>query len=360
MAGGLQVPTITTFTQDTPPQLHPLNPSMTSHSRMQMSESEPGTPLHSISTHDSLIKMMDEDSIYYTDEAPLTVMRQVKFIDCGGQPEFYEILPRFMRPMNLYICVVKLSEELSAKPFVEYFNQEGKHVGTPYLSSRSNQHLLKYLVRSLRSHKSSTNNDRWHSRIMVIGTHRDKEEECTGETREMKNKKLAEILLPEFSDEVVYFDLLKQAFIFPVNAKYPEATDRGIANQIKELILSECRPKPILVPFQYYCLEILLEEVSQTLKRGLLSKAECLEAARDLHFNDHTLDGALQFLHDISEVFYFPETLPNIVFSNPQVIVDKMTELAEAIYSVRGKKRVCTGSWQRFTDHGRFSLDFLS
>ncbi len=357
---GSQVPTISvgtgdtehmSSTHDTPPQLHP---SMASPSGVQMSESESGTPLHSISTHDNLTQMMDD-----VNEAPLPVMRKVKFIDCGGQPEFYEILPRFMRPMNLYICVLKLSEELSAKPLVEYFNQEGKCVGTPYLSSRSNQHLMRYLIRSLRSLKSSTRNESWRSRIMVIGTHRDKEEECTGETREMKNKKLAEILLPEFKDEVVYFDLLKHEFIFPVNAKYPVVADKNVANQIQELILSKCRPKPIPVPFQYYGLEILLEEVSQSQNRGIFSKLECLEAARDLHFDQHTLDGALQFLHNISEVFYFPEILPNLVFTNPQVIVDKLTEFVEAIYSVRETGGVSTGEWQKFKDYGRFSLEFL-
>ncbi len=83
--------------------------------------------------------------------------------------------------------------------------------------------------------------------IPESGTHRDKEEECTGETREMKNQKLAEILLPEFKGEVAYFDLLKHEFIFPVNAKHPKTTDKDIAKQIQEYILSECRPEPIPV-----------------------------------------------------------------------------------------------------------------
>ena len=201
----LQVPTVSadtrvsrrkSSTEDTPSQLHSQSPSMTAPFGVQMSKPESGTPHHIISTHEDLTKMIDESCIYY-DEPSLHIMRKIKFIDCGGQPEFYEILPRFMRPMNLYICVIKLSEELSAKPLMEYFNQKGERVGTPYLSSRSNQHLLKSLMCSLRSHKSSTKNESWRSRIMVIGTHRDKEEECTGETREMKNKKLAEILLPE-------------------------------------------------------------------------------------------------------------------------------------------------------------------
>ncbi len=90
-----------------------------------------------------------------------------------------------------------------------------------------------------------------------------------------------------------------------------------------------------------------MKEFSQKLDRGILSKVECLEAARDLHFDVHTLDEALQFLHDISEVFYFFEILPNIVFTNPQVIVDKMTEFVEAIYSVRERRRVFSEAWQR-------------
>ena len=48
------------------------------------------------------------------------------FIDSGGQPQFLEILPAFIRNVSLLILLVKLSEELSDTSTVEYYSPDGK------------------------------------------------------------------------------------------------------------------------------------------------------------------------------------------------------------------------------------------
>ena len=96
----------------------------------------------------------------------------------------------------------------------------------------------------------------------------------------------------------------------------------------------------------------------------MLSIDECLEAASELHFDKHTLDAALQFLDGISVVFYFPEVLEGVLFSNPQVLLDKATELVEKIHCLRkvttsGCDLAVSGEWQAFKDHACFTLEFL-
>ena len=54
-------------------------------------------------------------------------------------------------------------------------------------------------------------------------------------------------------------------------------------------------PDPIDVPLQYFSLEIILEEVSLSLDRGVLSKEECLRAADKLFFNEHTVPETMTF-----------------------------------------------------------------
>ena len=352
-------------TRDVHPRVHPATPSSpTSASKPKKgSHSKEKISLPSLGTHDELTKLLDEISKSDDLEA-LPVFRKVKLIDSGGQPQFHEVLPVFLRRMSLYIFVFKLSEELATKPMVEYFGEDGKRVGTPYQSAQSNEQLLKHCLRTLHTHRSSPDTKGECSKIMIIGTHRDEEHLCTTETREEKNKKLEELLLPMFQEEVVYYNLAENEVIFPVNAKNPEELDKSTARDIQSVVLTKCMPDPIDVPLQYFSLEIILEEVSLSLDRGVLSKEECLRAADKLFFNEHTLDAALQFLDEISSVFYFPEVLDGVVFTNPQVLLDKVTELVEITYCLRKKVggkalRALSGGWKKFKDHGIVSLELL-
>ena len=236
--------------------------------------------LRSISSCDGLVQLVEQCS--RTGE---TINRYYKilFIDSGGQPQFHEMLPVFLRHMTLYVFVFKLSEELAAKPVVEYYNSSGEAVGTPYQSAQTNLQLLQHCLRTLRTHRTTSKSGCKASRIMIVGTHRDKEGECTTETRAEKNEKLASLLLPEFKDEVTYSNLAENQFIFAVNAKDPQLEDKALVKQVQELILTDFTPNPVKVPLRYYCLEIVLEEATQTLGRGVLSIDECLAAAAELH-----------------------------------------------------------------------------
>ena len=60
-----------------------------------------------------------------------------------------------------------------------------------------------------------------------MGTFRDEEHLCKGESRNEKNKQLCEILRP-ISDSVLFCTGLQEV-IFPVNAVSPNDEDREIA-----------------------------------------------------------------------------------------------------------------------------------
>ena len=68
----------------------------------------------------------------------------------------------------------------------------------------------------------------------------------------------------------------------------------------------------------------MLDEITQKLKCGILSRNECLEIAHRLHLDESALDAALIYLDELSLVFYYSDILPVIVLTNPQVVLDKI------------------------------------
>ena len=109
--------------------------------------------------------------------------------------------------------------------------------------------------------------------------------ECS-ETREVKNQKLAEMLLSAFQEEVVYYQLPNRELIFPLNARSPGEEEQTIGERIRRLIMTECLPEPVNIPLGWYGLEISLREMAEALGRDVMSRSECFEAARRLHLSD--------------------------------------------------------------------------
>ena len=350
-------PTVLTTDQVTSTQDRdqPVAPPTTS-TDVHPSQPDNKSRLKSISECDRLVQLLEQ---YSKTGQAITIYRKIIFVDCGGQPQFHEMLPPFLRRMNTFMFVFKLSEELATKPMVEYYNSTGKAVGTPYQSAQTNEQILQHSLRTLSTHRVSSESEGKPPKIVIVGTHRDKEGECTTESRAAKNKKLAALLLPAFKDEVTYSNLAGKEFIFAVNAKDPQPEDKALAKSVQKLILTECSPVPVKVPLSYHCLELILEEATETLGRGVLSIDECLEAAAELYFDKHSLDAALQFLDGISVVFYFPGVIEGVVFTDPQVLLDKATEPVEKIHSLRKATTVAGGEWQQFKEHALFTLKFL-
>ena len=91
----------------------------------------------------------------------------------------------------------------------------------------------------------------------------------------------------------------------------------------------------------------------------------CLEIASKLHIDEVTLQAALMYLDELSLIFYYPEILPELVFTNPQVLLDKVTELVKVHFDLMhgtGPNQSCTVGdyWQVFFDYALITVDFLS
>ena len=139
--------------------------------------------LPAIETYNDLLSRM-EDCL---PSGAVVEIKRVQVSDCGGQPQFHEILPIFLRGTSLYIFVFKLNEELGACPMIRY-HVDGKAICKPYQCSETYEQVLEHCLRVVRSQKATDEKSK-PPRIMIIGTHKDEEHKCTTETRKDKNER---------------------------------------------------------------------------------------------------------------------------------------------------------------------------
>ena len=363
-------------------------------------ESQVNDILESISTNEELVKLMDHIS---TTVSPLTFFRLIQIVDCGGQSQFHEIIPIFLRNLSHYIFVCRLCDDLDKRPISEFFASD-KRFGSPFVCAQSLAQLLQHCVRSIHSHqpsidanrpsidskqpsidsqqpsinsqrpsidsqqpsinlqRPSTGIDPDLSKVMVVGTHLD-HIKISSESLEVKNKKILKILAPLEKEQVIYHNLSKNMVVFPINAKNPGKSEEAIVKQIREVLFSDESMKPAEIPSSWFAFEILLEEMARAHQRGVLSKDECITAAIEkLHFEEAAVETALQYLRKLSVLFYFPEILPEVVFADPQVIIDKVSELVfkSAETDELSKSHALSGEWKIFHEWGLVTVKFLS
>ena len=195
-----------------------------------------------------------------------------------------------------------------------------------------------------------------------MGTHLDRIKESS-ETLDEKNKKILKILSPLAKEQVIYHNLAENMVVFPINAKDPGKSEEAIVKQIREVLFSDKSVKPAEIPSSWFAFEILLEEMVQAHQRGVFAKDECITAAVEkLHFEEAAVEAALHYLEQLSVLFYFPEILPKVVFADPQVIIDKVSELVikSAETDELSKTRALSGEWKEFHEWGLVTVKFLS
>ena len=270
----------------------------------------------------------------------------IHLIDSGGQPEFYDLLPIFIRHASSIVFVQRLCDSLKDHPVVEFYDEEGNRVGEPYHYPLTCEEILKCMVRTLHSHPTEGK----HSNIMVAGTFRDKEKKCR-ETRAKKNKIIFNLLHPHFPNDLVLYGAPRE-LIFPLNTKEPDKDDQRVAQLLRQAI-ERSAPDPVKIPISWYLLELALRRLAAMLRRRVLSRSECLLIAQQLGFAENECDAALTHFDELNLCLYYPDVLPNVVFSDPQVPLDKASELVQRTYQLREPEQARQPQkslWLKFRD----------
>ena len=275
----------------------------------------------------------------------------INFIDSGGQPQFHELLPAFIRNTTVTMFVLKLSERLDQQPMIEYY-EEGKRCGNALPCRLRNDQILQRCIQMIHSQPSS---EGYLSQMLFVATHRDLEAECS-ESRADKNRKLLEMFRPHFHDQLVYYHPFDE-LIFPINAKAPTEEDRKVASMICEQI-SRFASKPYKIPVGWFLLE---QDIRMLAEKGVISLQRCHDIANKLKINADDLVPALNYLDELNILLYYPSLLPGVIFAEPQALLNKLTELVAYSYKLRYGQinEPLTGEWKRFQDEGIVTFQML-
>ena len=285
---------------------------------------------------------------------------RITLIDTGGQPQFHEVLPMFMRDTSASMFTVKLDDSLDDHPLIEFYDDCGKLVGS-YRSPFTNQQILMRCMRVIQSQASQSEEGLCPTPIFV-GTHKDLEHQCP-EPREEKNRKIHKMLPPAVQDNAIYCGEGLKEVIFAVNAKTPGPQEKEVAAELRRVIVEKSHVKPKKIPLRWHALELALQRLMLELRRGVLSKADGLAVARRFHFTDESFEEALKYLDSLNILFYYKDVLPNVIFCDPQVLLDKVTELVEHSYRLQTaacQRKAAEGKLRKFRDQGIVTLELLS
>ena len=256
-------------------------------------------------------KLMDVDFLY--------------LLDSGGQPAFREMLPHFVQKAAAIVLMMKLNESLDFKPMIRYREKEEKE-DRGYESELTNEQILHQYIQAVQSH---------NSRVFIVGTHmdREKENEHQGETREMKNEKLLKSLQPILCDQM---ELYGNQLIFPVDCTSRGPHSERIAHKFRTRVIENCMVQRVQIPLSFFMLDQLLKLLSKYMEFKVLSTDECYQAAREkLHINRSVYEVALKYLSKLNIIFYRPDILSKVVFPDPKVVVNMLTELVRCSHALR-------------------------
>ena len=320
--------------------------------------------------------LSDSEIINRTLEDPTTVT--LYFRDCGGQPEFHEILPALVSQSTLFLLVFNLCDDFNKQYNVQYITTRSS--SRPYNSSYTvKQSLLQCLasISSIGNYSKPKHNyfgckivelvlkyvkkwiqkcQSWNvniSKVIIIGTHKDK----------LNITPIKEITT-QLEKELMDTDWYSHDMIVPTSdgdlALEINTFDCNDIIKVKDMIneVVSTGRYSLDVPISW----LSLENYIQSKKKKILSFKMCQSLGKECGiYNASEFRAALWFLHHkLGTIRYFEDVpeLSDIIITDPQVLFDTITELI--VHTFNFENLHSKYQYDRFCNSGRFTEKHLS
>ena len=264
----------------------------------------------------------------------------VHVLDSGGQPQFADVSRAFLRGNAVNVILVKLTEKLSDKPSFVY-SLDGIAVNAPSELQMTNLQLIEHFVHSVAASKNTCTVSIDGKEIstkpffIVIGTYYDKatkgflnKTEITSESIADKNRQILSSL-EEFRDQFIFYDKSSNNLIFPVD-NLCRINWKKISAQIRERIMSqEGIGFKVPIPIRWYLFELQMRDKGSS-DHGIVSIDSCYDTRLGMSKKD--VKTSLVHFDSLTLRLYYEKVLPNVIFTNPQYLLDILSGLVRTSF----------------------------
>lgn len=253
----------------------------------------------------------------------------IHVIDSGGQSAFLDVAPALLRYYSASIITLRLTDKLS-DPAQFYYSFDGTVIGRNSNRQLSNLEVIESSFRSLASvcQPSLHNVHIKCSHILpysfIVGTFYDQYNDAIGESLFEKNFHLLE-KLKHYNNTRIDYNEPNGEIIIPVNAIGRSDHEQLVASLLRNRVCESYIEAEI--PIRWFVFQLEIFKKLRGTKKEIITFQECRKVGKELHMKKKDVEAALLYYHDLTVFLYFPTVLPDIVFTHPQPLYDKLSEL---------------------------------
>ena len=259
----------------------------------------------------------------------------IHVLDSGGQPQFADISRFFLHGNAIHVILTKLTESLYDKPQFCY-SMNGKLLNQPSELQMTNLELIENFVRSIVSSKNimaskGTTVVTSKPLFAIVGTYLDQLNKTFKKSRvvEILRERNAQLLsaLQEFRGHFIFYDDEAKELTFPVD-NLCWWSRKKISSAIRQRIMSKVGVGfNFPVPVRWYMFELKVSEQASQENHGIIPFDNCCKIGGQLSMDVSEVKECVAFFDSLSLFLYYPKVLPNIIFTNPQYLLDSLSTL---------------------------------
>ena len=279
-----------------------------------------------------------------------------QIIDCGGQPEFFEILPLLLQGPCLALIFISLAQSLD-RPFeVSFRDRESK--SSCYTSSFSQLQMVQMLLAAIESLNCADINHNSQSAASIIGTYYDQE---SGKANLEKYEHAIEQSLKQssFYEQDLLKRTYKGSFIFPVdNVNGDESEMTLLRGAIEDIIMNSYEFPSESLPTSWGIYHLCLRHKFES--QGICSLEEAVEVASHCGIMEEDVKKVLKyFRYRFGTILHYSEVkgLESSVIINPNIIFRPITKLVAESFGINNPQTPTIAERVRST--GEIPFTFL-
>ena len=247
--------------------------------------------------------------------------------DSGGQPNYLDVFPLFVRNKCLALFTLKLNEPLHAIPQFSYCIQGHPISMADTMLQYSHGQLLESLAKSMSSFLPSLSPPSdccAKACFTIVGTFADRMDECVDESLEDKNTSLAQSLKAYEQLRINY----KSKAILPINAITSDKEQRRRYMMELRQQISKSPSIEVTIKLRWFGLYLSLLSKAEAQQRAILSLQECMDISRSLDVDEQETRKAIRFFHNLNLILHYQtKALDMLVFIKLKPILDLVSLL---------------------------------